>query len=434
MLQPSPPTAAAAPPEVKSLRDLSSRQWKSGIAAWLGWLFDGLDMHLYTLVAGSFVAMLVQAPVGDPQAKTYSAWIQAAFLVGWALGGGFFGRIGDKLGRSRALSLTILTYATFTGLSFFVHTWWQLLICRFVAALGIGGEWAVGSSLLSETWPKKWRPWIAAVLQTGVNIGVLIACLTVFALASVKGYQERWVFLVGVAPALLVYWIRRHVPEPEEWTTAKSGAGGRAPGMRDLFSAELRRRTLLVIAICALSLSGWWAFMFWHIQHLQSLPEVAGWTRAEKQQLSSAVFFLVIGVSSIGNFFAALLAKKLGYRRAIALLCAGFFLAILGSYGVERTYRELFFWLPLVGFFSGVFGLFTMYLPPLFPTLLRTTGAGFCYNIGRIAAAVGTVVFGLYSNFTNLRQALLVVAFLFIPAAFVALNLPDLSPEDGGTD
>lgn len=426
--------ADVARQEAKSLRDLSPRQWKSGIAAWLGWLFDGLDMHLYTLVAASFVAILVNVPVGDPTQKTYSAWIQAAFLVGWALGGGFFGRIGDKLGRSRALSLTILTYATFTGLSFFVETWWQLLICRFVAALGIGGEWAVGSSLLSETWPKKWRPWIAAVLQTGVNIGVLLACLTVIGLAQVNGYQERWVFLVGVLPALMVFWIRRNVPEPEEWQAAKKASTEREPGIADLFKGDLVRRTLLVIGICSLALSGWWAFMFWHAQHLQTLPEVADWSRPEKQQLASSVFFAVIAISSVGNFFAAFLAKRLGYRRSIAIMCAGFFVAIFGSYVVERSYKELFFWLPLVGFFSGVFGLFTMYLPPLFPTLLRTTGAGFCYNIGRIAAAFGTVFFGLYSNVTDLRQTLFLVAFLFIPAALVALFLPDLSPEEGGTN
>src|SRR4051812_11840509 len=172
MLQTTTPTPALRE-DAKSLREVSPQQWKSGIAAWLGWLFDGLDMHLYTLVAATFVALLLNVEPGNPVQKTYSAWIQAAFLVGWALGGGFFGRIGDKLGRSRALSLTILTYAVFTGLSFFVQTWWQLMICRFISALGIGGEWAVGSSLLSETWPKKWRHWIAAVLQTGVNIGVL---------------------------------------------------------------------------------------------------------------------------------------------------------------------------------------------------------------------------------------------------------------------
>ena len=127
--------------EVTSLKELSSQQWKSGIAAWLGWLFDGLDMHLYVLVATPFVAELLGTTnQKDPQVAHYSSWIQAAFLFGWALGGGFFGRIADRLGRSRALTLTILTYALITGLSFFAQTWWQLLIFRFLAALGIGGE------------------------------------------------------------------------------------------------------------------------------------------------------------------------------------------------------------------------------------------------------------------------------------------------------
>ena len=184
---------------MRHLRDLSPQQWKSGIAAWLGWLFDGLDMHLYTLVAAPFVMQLLDAASpADPEVKAKSSWIQAAFLVGWALGGGFFGRLGDLLGRSRALSLTILTYALFTGLSFVAQTWWQLLIFRFLAALGIGGEWAVGSSLLSETWPRRWRPWIAAVLQTGVNLGVLGACVTVYALAT----AERPSRGIGVRSAL----------------------------------------------------------------------------------------------------------------------------------------------------------------------------------------------------------------------------------------
>src|SRR5271170_7917982 len=167
------------PPEVTRLRDLSPQQWKSGAAAWLGWLFDGLDMHLYVLVATPFVAELLGTDDKKSEAVTRcSSWIQAAFLIGWALGGGFFGRVADRLGRSRALTLTILTYASFTGVSYFAQTWWQLLIFRFLAALGIGGEWAVGASLISETWPRRWRPWMAAVLQTAVNIGVLLAALT----------------------------------------------------------------------------------------------------------------------------------------------------------------------------------------------------------------------------------------------------------------
>ncbi|MHB1307400.1 MAG: MFS transporter, partial [Limisphaerales bacterium] len=123
------PTTDAAVPEARRLSQLSPQQWKSGIAAWLGWLFDGLDMHLYTLVAAPFVMELVGAlSPADELVKSRSSWIQAAFLIGWALGGGFFGRLGDILGRSRALSLTILTYAAFTGLAFFAQTWWQLMI------------------------------------------------------------------------------------------------------------------------------------------------------------------------------------------------------------------------------------------------------------------------------------------------------------------
>src|SRR5512137_1336509 len=206
--------------DITHLRKVTRQQWRSGLAAWLGWTFDGLDMHLYTLVAAPFVAQLIgAASTTDPNVGHYGSLIQGGFMLGWALGGGFFGRIGDRLGRARALSLTVLTYAAFTGLSFFAQTWWHLLIFRFLAALGIGGEWAVGSTLLAETWPKKWRPWTAAVLQTGVNLGVLVAVVAGNLLA---GEHPRWIFLIGVAPALLVFYIRRHVPEPETWAAEHS--------------------------------------------------------------------------------------------------------------------------------------------------------------------------------------------------------------------
>jgi MFS family permease len=253
---------------------LTSAQWKSGIAAWLGWLFDGLDMHLYTIVAATFVGELLMADSASADVKEKSTFIQAAFLVGWALGGGFFGRIGDRMGRSKALALTIITYAAFTGLSAVAQTWWQLMIFRFLAALGIGGEWAVGSSLLSETWPKAWRPWIAAVLQTAVNLGVMLAYLATYLFAGFT--TQRYVFLIGILPALIVFWIRRAVPEPEEWAHANAAAGAHPP-MSDLFRGPSRRITLLTIAVCACSLTAWWAFMFWMPQLMRQLPEaVAG--------------------------------------------------------------------------------------------------------------------------------------------------------------
>jgi MFS family permease len=400
------------------------------MAAWLGWMFDGLDMHLYVLVATPFVAELLHVESEkDPLVRDCSAWIQAAFLIGWALGGGFFGRIADRIGRSRALMLTILTYALFTGLSFVAMTWWHLLIFRFIAALGIGGEWAVGASLLSETWPRRWRPWMAAVLQTGVNLGVMLASLAYFCLAD---YPYRYVFLVGVVPALLVLWIRRAVPEPEEWQGARQHAQDAAPGFWELFRGPVRRTTVLTLIVCALSLTAHWAFNFWFVQQLRNLPELEYWTDAERGQLVSRMVWWVAGASIVGNFIAAVLARWLTYRRAITVLCVSYFGAMLATYGAPLDHDQLWYGYIAIGLSQGVFALFTMYLPPLFPTLLRTTGAGFCYNFGRIVAGLGTVFFGLFSNVGDYRLALLYAGFLFLPAAAVALLLPRAPEEQSG--
>ena len=428
-------------------------------------------MHLYTLVASSFVAILVfggemrgefERRDGDGngsisaaewagegalfteadrdgdggvsreeyevfaargrtsagEVKEKSSWIQAAFLVGWALGGAFFGRLGDLIGRSRSLSLTVLTYAAFTGLSCFAQRWEHLMLFRFLAALGIGGEWAVGSTLLAETWPRAWRPWTAAVLQTGVNLGILGACIAGVALS---GHHPRWIFLIGVVPALLVFYIRRHVPEPEAWASAK--AGERKPGIADLFRGETLRVTLVCVGVCMFSLTGWWAFMFWQAQHVRSLPDVVALTASARDSMVARSFALIIGVSIVGNFAAGWLAMRLGYKRALLLMFGGITVTMMAAFGLEHSTAALTgFWLPAVGFWSGAFGLFTMLLPPLFPTLLRTTGAGFCYNIGRIAAAAGTIFAAKITHGGDFRTTLFYVGFLFIPAmAFTAL-------------
>jgi MFS family permease len=413
--------------EATSLRDLTPEQWKGGLAAWLGWLFDGLDMHLYTLVATPFVAQLLvnqqQAGVDQKEPQYYASIIQAAFLLGWALGGGFFGVIGDKIGRTRALVLTILVYAAFTGLSFFAQAWWHLLIFRFVAALGIGGEWAVGASLLSETWPKRWRPWMAAVLQTAVNLGVMLASVAVYFMSELP---YRAVFLVGVIPALLVLWIRKAVPETEEWHEARRAEGATTPGFAELFRGTLARTTFLVLAVCGLSLTAHWAFMFWCSQHLRQLMTAAELPPERITQLVTNGMNVVMITSIAGNFLAAWVARNIGYRRSITLFFLLYFASLFGAYSVPRDYQSLWVWLGCMGASSGVFALFTMYLPPLFPTLLRTTGAGFCYNFGRIAAAAGTIIFGLTTKVGDIRYALLYAGFLFLPAAVLAWSLPDL--------
>ncbi len=443
--------------EATRLSEISPQQWKSGIAAWLGWFFDGLELHLYTLVAAPLVVHLLGvASAADPQVKEKSSYIQAAFLVGWALGGAFFGRLGDKLGRSRTLALTVLTYALCTGLCAFSQTWWQLMIFRFIAALGIGGEWAVGSSLLAETWPRTWRPWLAAVLQSGVNLGILFAAAVVWLtmpwlqqlftstghpgwlhglVFSVQSFlprlsPEHLVFLIGVLPALLVFWIRKRVPEPAAWQRAEEKVHHRNPGVRELFRGELARTTWRTMIVCALSLSAWWLFIFWQAQHLRKILAAAGTPAAEISRLIPVAFFLMIAVSVVGNYFAGWLATLLGSRRAIVLMFWALFASMAGAFIVPRGFGELaWFWIPLVGFFSGVFGLFTMYLPPLFPVLLRTTGAGFCYNIGRLAAAAASVIFGWLAPVGDFRTALLASSTLALAAAIWAWWLPEESRE-----
>ena len=176
--------------------------------------------------------------------------------------------------------LTISTYAMFTGLSFFAQTWWQLLVFRFLAALGIGGEWAVGATLLSETWPRHWRPWLAAVLQTAVNVGVMLAALVVFVLAGHSAVRVSW------PASFRRFWsfgFARRCRNRSNGSRTSSGRAEAAPRFAELFGRSLRRTTVLTLLVCALSLTAHWAFLFWYLQHLRNLPDLQSWTDEPKE-------------------------------------------------------------------------------------------------------------------------------------------------------
>jgi predicted MFS family arabinose efflux permease len=253
-------------------------------------------------------------------------------------------------------------------------------------------------------------------------VGIIVACVAHYAMSALP---HRSVFLIGVLPALIVLWIRRAVPEPEEWREAQATIK-HPPGIADLFRGHVRKITVLTILVCSLSLTAHWAFMYWYLQHLRNLPDVAAWSETEKNQLASTALFVVMIASILGNFLCGGIAKVLGYRKTISLMSLAYFASIFGGYCMPRPLTQIWPWLFAIGLCQGLFALFTMYLPPLFPTLLRTTGAGFSYNIGRIAAAAGTVFFGLFSQVGDYRVPLFYAGFLFIPTALVALAMPDL--------
>jgi MFS family permease len=417
--------------EPRSLRELTAEQKRCGMAAWLGWLFDGLDSYLYVLVAVPFVTSLMHN-ASKQSVANHSAYIQAAFLVGWALGGAVFGWVGDRFGRSRTMAITILTYALFTGFSALSWNWQSLLVFRFISALGIGGEWAAGSSLVAETWPKGWRTWTSAALQSAYQLGIIAATLTLFFMANL---DPKSVFLIGAAPALITFWIRKQIPEPDEWHTAKSTADHKDTGMASLFQGPVLKTTIQTVAVCSVALTTTWGYLFWFPQHLRKLPDVMAMTKSEQGHYVALASALVMFVAIFGNFFAAGIARKFGYRLATATMFLGGLITLYITYGPNgpKDHITMLYYIPWAHFFvQGVFGLFPLYIPPLFPTLLRTKGAGFSYNFGRIVAAVGTIFFGLKSpvkDLAGLSHAMVLVSMVYIPGIIIAFLIPEPPKE-----
>lgn len=408
--------------ESATLRPKKHNPVTAFIAAWLGWCFDGLDGYLYVLVALPFVKELLGPEATIEKVAGTAALIQACFLVGWAVGGAFFGRIGDKIGRTKTLTLTILTFALFTGLSFFATAWWHLLIFRFLAALGIGGEWAAGSALVAETFRGKGRPWASALLQSGYMTGMILAAVSVGLLSHLP---YRYVFLVGVIPALLTIPLRWAVPEPEEWAEHRNSR--EMPKISALFDPEVRGTTWRVLAICSLTLTCVWAFLYFNNPILRGLESVKGMPKAQQDILTRSVTVEYTLWTIAGNFFAAAVATFFGYRKAFVTLVAGAFVVFVMGYRQITDLASARLWFNLTGFFAtGVFALYPLYIPPLFPTLLRTTGAGFCYNFGRLISAVGVLLGGaLSAQVGGPAMAVWYVGFLYIFAFIVALTLPE---------
>ncbi len=400
---------------------ITKTQRSAFIAAWLGWGFDGLDGTLYLLVAVPFVRELLGALATQKDVATKAAIIQGVFLFGWAIGGTVFGRIGDRLGRSKTLTLTIITYAVFTGLAFFAHEWWHLLIFRFLAALGIGGEWAAGSALVSETLPRKYSHFASATLQNGYNLGMIVAALTVGALGH---WDPRYVFLIGVIPAFATIWIRKAVPEPAEWAGERENK--QMPKISDLFRGEILRTTVFTLCLTSICLASVWGLLYFAPQVIQGLPEVKSLPKEEIPSLVRSVTVVYCLWNVVGCFFAAFLGKFLGYRRAFAILMACSLLTYVFGFKDSHSLAETQTMLNIAFFFSsGIFALFPLYIPPLFPTLLRTTGAGFSYNIGRLIAGVATIFLGVFTaSAVSPTHAIYLAGFLYIPGVFLAMFIP----------
>lgn len=403
---------------------LTSAQWLVLAAAFLGWMFDGVEIGLFPLVARPALQELL-ADVGDKDVGIWNGVIGACFLLGAALGGLVFGWLGDRIGRVRAMVASVLTYSLFTGAGAFATEAWHLGVFRFIASLGMGGEWAVAVALVVECWPDRLRPRLAGVIGAAANFGFLLIASIAYMVPVTAG-SWRWMMLVGASPAVLALFIMVFVPESERWKESRKTAS-RLPVV-EIFAPGLRKTTILAIVFSAIPLIGTWA-------------AVSGWVPVWGEQMEEA---RLVAIASGGAEFAAhdaaavqeakqrmsaeeLEAVKNGAARAkagiqiwlsigaiigcfVAPVVGGvwgrrpvyFALCLLSLVSCAYLFRALdtynLHFLLAVGFVGAVtaafYGWLPLYLPELFPTRIRATGQGLSFNFGRILAAVGTLNMG----------------------------------------
>jgi MFS family permease len=383
-----PPVSAAAsqPGFVMSPR----AQYMALLAAFLGWMFDGLEMGLFPLVARP--ALLDLMGPGSTEGS-WMGWITAGFLVGAAAGGLLFGWLGDRVGRVRAMVWSVLTYAIFSGLCGFAQAPWQLAVLRFLAALGMGGEWSLGVALVMEIWPSKSRPMLAGLIGAASNVGFLLIALVGLSIAQLIGPENsswRLLMFIGATPALLTFFVRIFVPESERWQHAAAGAP--AARIREIFAPGLLKTTLLGTGLGGMALIGTWASIQWVTpwSHRMAQGTEYASTAASYTQISSAFGAIV------GTLLAAYCAEWFSRRLSYFVLC----LLSLGVCAVLfRTQTEFgLTFLMLAGLAGCVtasfYGWLPLYLPELFPTRIRATGQGFAFNFGRVLAAIGALQSG----------------------------------------
>ncbi|MEO5804596.1 MAG: MFS transporter [Verrucomicrobiota bacterium] len=380
----------------ESSQKIGRNQWLVLVAAFLGWMFDGMEMGIFPLVARPALQhmQVISGILDESFVQKWMGIVTALFLLGAAAGGVVFGWLGDRIGRVKAMTWSILCYTLFTGLCYFATAPWHLAAFRFVAALGMGGEWALGVALVMETWPSGKRPLMAGLIGAASNVGYAIIAIIGIAWPISKD-SWRWVMMVGAAPAALTFFIRIFVPESEKWKASVKKTG--SASVMEIFRPALIKNTLLAIAFSSVALIVTWGIVQWIPLWADQMtggkqPAVKAWTQ----------LYQSIG-AMIGCVVAAQAGGAIGRRPTYFLLCV---VSLGVCQWLFRGFSEIsslfFFAVFLVGATTASFyGWLPLYLPELFPTRVRATGQGLAYNFGRILAAFGAWQMPVLMGFFN---------------------------------
>ncbi len=418
-------------------RGVTGYQWLVLTVAWLGWVFDSMDSTIYAVVLHPALSELLGGSGSTEGIEWYGGIIFSLFLIGWALGGILFGIAADYLGRTKTLIVTILIYSIFTGMAALSQTWWHLAIYRFITALGIGGEWAAGAALVAETWPEAKRGKAAGVLQSAWAAGFFLAALANMFLGT---YGWRVMFLIGILPALMTVLVRATVKEPDRWlavqrdrerarrATVRSEAQAALVtfSLARLFQRDLRRQTLAGAGLAFVAVFGLWGATNWTPTLVRELLVAQ---QADPAMLNRYVSYAVmsLNVGALAGYLAfGPLADRLGRRPTFFIMCLGSFIMLPVTFFIPQDYAVVVWLLPLLGFFNnGIFGGFPIYLPELYPTAIRTTGAGFCFNAGRILAAGGAFLKGYLGTRVEPGKAASLIGLIYVVGMIVLLFAPE---------
>ena len=380
---------------------LTGNQIRGFWAAWGGWALDGMDSFIYALVmVPALRELLPRSGIPDTTANEgyYGGLLFALFLVGWGLAS-LWGPVADKFGRVRTLMLTILWYSVFTFLGAVAASVWQLAALRFLAGIGIGGEWAMGGTFVAEEWPEDRRKMAAGLMHTGYYFGFFLAAIANYVVGANLGW--RAMFAVGGTPALLIAFIRFGVTESRRWTSKveQMRSFTMASALAELFTAQFRRRTVLNCMYVLVSIVGLWAGSVYVPAAVISLATRAGYTVAYGNRLASYATMLLAVATIIGCVVLPIMAEKWGRRATLGIYFAVMLVSIPLTFGyafyLETNALPWFMaCLFLIGFGGGNFAMYTLWLPEQYPTECRASAFALATSVGRFAGAGITFLVG----------------------------------------
>ncbi len=395
-------------------REVDARAWRALAAAGAGWTLDAMDVTLYVIALGS-----IASEFGLTRAE--SGAVASATLLASAFGGIVSGALADRFGRVRMLMISVMIYSIFTAMTATSQTFAQLLLWRMLVGIGMGGEWSAGAVLVSETWPAKHRGKAIGLMQSGWAIGYILAALLGALILPLWGW--RVLFIVGFAPALLIIWIRRRVPEPQVWKKLEAANLSGKDRLAILLRPPLRGRVFIATATTAALLFSYWGLFTWVPTYLSS-QDTGG---AGLGIVKSTAWIIPM---QIGAFFGytsfGFLADRFGRKPTFIAFVLGA-AAIVPIYGASaRSEVTLMILGPLVGFLGhGYFSLFGAMLAELFPSEVRGTAQGFCYNAGRAASALAPWAIGTLADLRGFGYALGMTSLLYLVGAGLVTRLPE---------